>query len=144
MSRVDLGLLEGRRLAVVSFSAFPGDPRPRRAAEACSAMGMQVEVICLRGDGETKRESFRGIEIDRIAIKKSRSSKIWYVLQYCFFLGAAFMKLAGEANWWAPAPLRRWHDRYGLNEGDGPEPFVGGRDERDERDDRDDRQPELV
>jgi RND superfamily putative drug exporter len=28
----------------------------------------------------------------------------------------AFMRLAGEANWWAPAPLRRLHDRFGLSE----------------------------
>lgn len=28
----------------------------------------------------------------------------------------AFMRLAGEANWWAPAPLRRLHDRFGLRE----------------------------
>ncbi len=29
----------------------------------------------------------------------------------------AFMRLAGEANWWAPAPLRRFHDRFGISEG---------------------------
>ena len=28
----------------------------------------------------------------------------------------AFMRLAGGANWWAPAPLRRLHDRIGLSE----------------------------
>lgn len=28
----------------------------------------------------------------------------------------AFMALAGEANWWAPGPLRRFHDRFGLSE----------------------------
>jgi RND superfamily putative drug exporter len=28
----------------------------------------------------------------------------------------AFMRLAGSANWWAPAPLRRLHDRIGLRE----------------------------
>jgi len=28
----------------------------------------------------------------------------------------AFMRLAGAANWWAPAPLRRLHDRFGLSE----------------------------
>jgi RND superfamily putative drug exporter len=28
----------------------------------------------------------------------------------------AFMRLAGEANWWAPAPLRRLHNRIGLKE----------------------------
>jgi RND superfamily putative drug exporter len=26
------------------------------------------------------------------------------------------MKLLGERNWWAPAPLRRFHDRFGLHE----------------------------
>ncbi len=28
----------------------------------------------------------------------------------------ATMKLLGEKNWWAPAPLRRFHERYGLRE----------------------------
>ena len=28
----------------------------------------------------------------------------------------ATMKLLGERNWWAPAPLRRFHERYGLHE----------------------------
>jgi putative drug exporter of the RND superfamily len=28
----------------------------------------------------------------------------------------AFMRLAGHANWWAPAPLRRLHQRFGIRE----------------------------
>ena len=28
----------------------------------------------------------------------------------------AFMRLAGDWNWWAPAPLRRLHDRIGISE----------------------------
>jgi RND superfamily putative drug exporter len=28
----------------------------------------------------------------------------------------AFMRLAGRWNWWAPAPLRRFHDRFGISE----------------------------
>ena len=28
----------------------------------------------------------------------------------------AFMRLAGNANWWAPGPLRRLHERYGFSE----------------------------
>ena len=35
----------------------------------------------------------------------------------------AFMRLAGEANWWAPAPLRRLYDRIGLKEA--PEDAAG-------------------
>ncbi len=28
----------------------------------------------------------------------------------------SLMRLLGEANWWAPAPLRRFHDRFGFSE----------------------------
>jgi RND superfamily putative drug exporter len=30
----------------------------------------------------------------------------------------ATMKLLGDANWWAPAPLHRLHARIGLDQGD--------------------------
>ena len=32
----------------------------------------------------------------------------------------ATMKLLGERNWWAPAPLRRFHQRFGLHEAPAP------------------------
>jgi RND superfamily putative drug exporter len=28
----------------------------------------------------------------------------------------AFMRLAGDANWWAPAPLHRFYERFGVRE----------------------------
>jgi RND superfamily putative drug exporter len=34
----------------------------------------------------------------------------------------AFMRLAGEANWWAPRPLRRLHDAVGIDEHDRQRP----------------------
>ncbi|MBH1934178.1 MMPL family transporter [Streptomyces sp. AV19] len=37
----------------------------------------------------------------------------------------SFMRLAGRANWWAPGPLRRLHDRFGLRE-DEPERDASG------------------
>lgn len=30
----------------------------------------------------------------------------------------AVMRLTGRATWWAPAPLRRFHERFGLSEGE--------------------------
>jgi RND superfamily putative drug exporter len=27
-----------------------------------------------------------------------------------------FMRLAGDLNWWAPGPLRRFHARFGIRE----------------------------
>jgi len=32
----------------------------------------------------------------------------------------AVMKLAGDANWWAPAPMKRWQERWGLHEAADP------------------------
>ena len=34
----------------------------------------------------------------------------------------AVMKLTGRATWWAPGPLRRFHERFGLSEGEIPQP----------------------
>ncbi|MGH8982435.1 MAG: MMPL family transporter [Acidimicrobiia bacterium] len=34
----------------------------------------------------------------------------------------AFMRLAGNANWWAPRPLRRLYERFGLSEHEPTEP----------------------
>jgi len=28
----------------------------------------------------------------------------------------ATMTLLGRWNWWAPAPLRRWHERHGIRD----------------------------
>lgn len=85
--------LVGKRMAVVSFSAFPGDPRPRRAAEAFAEAGMSVEVICLKEAEAAKKDTFKGIRIDRIEIAKSRNSKFGYVFQYCLFILIVFVML---------------------------------------------------
>jgi RND superfamily putative drug exporter len=37
----------------------------------------------------------------------------------------AFMKLAGEANWWAPKPLKRLQERIGLSESADERPSPG-------------------
>ncbi|MER5835640.1 MMPL family transporter [Streptomyces sp. NPDC002130] len=34
----------------------------------------------------------------------------------------AVMRLTGRATWWAPGPLRRFHERFGLSEGEKPAP----------------------
>lgn len=36
----------------------------------------------------------------------------------------ATMALLGRHAWWAPQPLRRVHDRFGLREAAAPEPSV--------------------
>jgi RND superfamily putative drug exporter len=64
----------------------------------------------------------------------------------------AFMRLAGENNWWAPRPLRRLHDRFGFSEHidldaevDGVDAATPGRDEPAGPDDRSlEREPQSV
>lgn len=92
LSRSDMlepchGSLRGKRAAVLLFSHYPSDPRPRRAAEALVNAGMQVDLICLRENAaEPKREVVGGVNLLRIPLRKRRDGKLSYILQYSAFL----------------------------------------------------------
>ena len=86
--------LRGKRGAVVLFSYYPSDPRPRRAAQALRREGMNLDFICLRKDkNEPARETDNGINIIRIPIKRERGGKWSYIKQYSLFLLAAAFHL---------------------------------------------------
>jgi len=79
--------LKGKHAAMVLFSFYPEDPRPRRAAEALVSAGMTVDMVCLRETPEeAKREVFNGVDIRRIAINKRRGGVFGYLYQYTAFL----------------------------------------------------------
>src|SRR5690348_16915420 len=78
--------LAGKRAAMVMFSFYPDDPRPRRALDALVGEGMKVDLICLAGKGAPGRESFGAIEILRIPLKKQRQGKLGYLYQYGIFI----------------------------------------------------------
>jgi glycosyltransferase involved in cell wall biosynthesis len=83
----DKGALRGKRVAMVLFSYYPSDPRPRRAAEALADAGMDVELICLREDPEDlKFDSLNGVEIRRVPISRRRGGILGYLYQYLAFL----------------------------------------------------------
>jgi glycosyltransferase involved in cell wall biosynthesis len=87
--------LRGRRAAVLLFSYYPADNRPRRSAEALVNEGMQVELICLRkSKDERARETFNGVNIRRLPLRRHRGGPIAYFLQYSAFLLTAFLLLA--------------------------------------------------
>ena len=50
--------LQGKRVGMVTFSSYPADPRPRRAADALLKEGMSVDLVCLRDKKEPTREAF--------------------------------------------------------------------------------------
>lgn len=79
--------LAGKHGVAVVFSNYPADPRPRRAAEALEKEGMHFEVICLKEtDQEPERETFNGVEITRIPLKRRRGGKLTYIAQYGSFV----------------------------------------------------------
>ena len=86
--------LRGRRAAIVLFSHYPADPRPRRAAEALAAQGANIDLICLRdGDGEPAHETYGNINVRRVRLKRHRGGKLGYVAQYAAFVLASFFYL---------------------------------------------------
>jgi glycosyltransferase involved in cell wall biosynthesis len=95
---------EGGRAAVLLFSEYPADPRPRRAAEALARNGMSVDVFCLGGNSEEpKRENVGGVNIFRLPLKRKRGGKAGYMFQYGVFILAAFGFLSRRSL------LRRYH-----------------------------------
>ena len=84
----------GTRIAVVLFSHYPSDPRPRRAAEALAEQGATVEVICLRsGDHEPASETCHGVRVQRLSLQRKRNGALRYLWEYSAFLLASFFLL---------------------------------------------------
>jgi glycosyltransferase involved in cell wall biosynthesis len=89
--------LRGRRAAVVLYSYYASDPRPRRHTEALQRAGMDVDVICLREDSdESSVEVLDGVTIHRIPLKRRRWGKATYAFQYFSFLVCSGTLL----SWW--------------------------------------------
>jgi glycosyltransferase involved in cell wall biosynthesis len=90
--------LRGRRAAVLLFSHYPADPRPRRAAEALAAQGASIDLICLRdGDDESAYQTYGNITVKRVRLKRQRGGKLGYVGQYATFVLASFFYLASRS-----------------------------------------------
>jgi glycosyltransferase involved in cell wall biosynthesis len=96
--------LRGKRAAVLLYSYYPADPRPRRAAEAMIEAGMEVDLLCLREkESDPARECVNGVNVQRVSIRKRRGSKLGYLWQYGRFLWSSFWFLMRRT-------FRRRHD----------------------------------
>src|ERR1700756_3003067 len=78
--------LKGKRVAMVMFSDFPGDPRPRRAISAFLRKGIQIDLVCLEDGNSPRREILNGINIFRIPLKHRRGGKVPYIYNYAAFI----------------------------------------------------------
>src|SRR6267143_3690799 len=92
------GRLRGKRVAMVLFSYYPSDPRPRRSAEALVNEGMKVDVICLMEAGtERRRETVHGVDVLRVPLKRRRGGIFGYVFQYVAFLAMSSLIVAARS-----------------------------------------------
>lgn len=90
--------LRGKRAAVLLFSYYPADPRPRRAAEAMVHEGVTVDLLCLQsGKDELPREFINGVNVFRVPQRRHRGGKIRYLLQYSMFVLRSFVHLAVQS-----------------------------------------------
>jgi len=76
-----------KRAAVLLYSEYKSDARPRREAEALVKSGMEVDVICLRQNAnDPKNESLAGVNVRRVPLRHRRKGKMNYLFQYGFFI----------------------------------------------------------
>ena len=86
--------LRGKRAAVLLFSYYPADPRPRRAAEALAREGVVVELVCLQQNPEEpRREVINGVNVFRVPLQRRRRGKVRYISQYSAFILRSFFYL---------------------------------------------------
>jgi glycosyltransferase involved in cell wall biosynthesis len=91
---LDCRNLQGKRVGIVVLSAFPFDPRPRRAADALVRQGMSVDYICVTDGKAPWREKTNGINLFRIPMEHQRGGKFAYAYQYSAFILASAVMLA--------------------------------------------------
>src|ERR1041385_8972822 len=80
------GHLRGKRVAMVTYSPYPDDPRPRRAIDALRGAGMTVDLICLGQGNSKKNENPDGVRVLRVPMRHRRGGKLTYAWQYGSFI----------------------------------------------------------
>ena len=81
------------RVLVIRQYYFPHDTRVRREVDALAAAGHEVDVVCMRGPGEPRRERRGSVRIHRLPLSHRRAGPARYLWEY-----AAFMALAAVAG----------------------------------------------
>jgi glycosyltransferase involved in cell wall biosynthesis len=85
-----------RRHCMVVHAYYPlGETRVERQAKALARHGMEVDVICLRYEGEPEVDSEDGINIYRLPVKRHKNSGLaMQLLEYLAFFTLVLMRLA--------------------------------------------------
>ncbi len=78
-----------KRICFVRMNYFPEEAHVRKNAEALTAAGYEVDVICLRDKGERARETVNRVRVHRLPLMHKRTSALRYVFEYAAFFAMA-------------------------------------------------------
>jgi glycosyltransferase involved in cell wall biosynthesis len=73
------------RLCLVRQGYYPADVRVRREAQALLDAGYEVDLVCLRGEGESARERVGGVDVRRLPLTHRRAGVARYLFEYTAF-----------------------------------------------------------
>jgi glycosyltransferase involved in cell wall biosynthesis len=85
-----------KRIAILVHAVVPGDPRLQRQTDALLAAGHQVDIFCLRDDGQAARERDGALRIIRLPVNRGSAGFIGHLLEYVAFTAIASWRLARE------------------------------------------------
>jgi glycosyltransferase involved in cell wall biosynthesis len=84
------------RIAVVVHAVYPGDTRVRRQADALLGAGHEVDIICLRREGEAAEEEHAGARVVRLPVNRAFTGFAGHMAEYLAFAALATVRLARE------------------------------------------------
>lgn len=90
-----------KRCCMVVHAYYPvGEVRVQREAEALLNEGYDVDVVCLRIPGELAVDSYHGVNVYRLPVRRhKKSGALIQLLEYLMFFVLAFFKLTVLHLW---------------------------------------------
>jgi glycosyltransferase involved in cell wall biosynthesis len=81
---------------MVVHAYYPiGETRVERQAQALSAQGTEVDVICLRSRSEPAHATIDGVEVHRLPVKRRAGGLASRLFEYLSFFALTFVRLTG-------------------------------------------------
>lgn len=83
-------------ICLLRHAYFPDDPRERKQVSALIDAGHEVDVICLRREGQTASEQVAGAAVHRLPLRHVRAGVVRYLLEYATSFSMMFLAV----NYW--------------------------------------------
>ena len=76
-----------KKVCIIRHNYYPKGPRVRKEVKALVDEGYEVDVLCLKNNGEKSRDNIHRVNVYRIPLSRRRGSITCYILQYiCSFI----------------------------------------------------------